>query len=531
MKHIYFLALSLVFVCSSSFGQSYTIGLGSPEVRPCEFDTLSSINAFSNVRIYSTLDDTRDGPVDSSLCYSLVLPNNRFPLASVPTGRSVFFEVTLQEDMLLDTSTVYLFQSLLQTGCFSWGCESVHFEMMMPDSSGTDTVVNWKEYTMNELEMDPIICFTTQKIENQRISRVVVELSSINGSYQLNLYSMHIGPMPEGTRIIPQLTLPEANEFSNLVRYWHDIYPRADSISYTDVQPWGNPSDSMMVQYFVPWNSSLHFQDFTALRGALVNGSDSVRHGLEVILEGNICFVFSVEIFWDGGTSLVIDGGTIGMHGSGSCNQFGKGGTLRVRAGSDFQYGNMGVGMLALRTDAHIIIESGASMTINGPVFIYEFSEDLGPQQLYMELPIGANLSFGYGSSISNEYSKDGTMKLNIFMRGGTLDLSGLSAEDQQLINLIYDAPSVRSWENLTLFPNPATDDIQLSWVADKADEKLSYELVDVSGKLVGSEVIITANSGHNLFQTDISSLRSGVYILKLMKGDQVLARKRFVKQ
>lgn len=525
---LFFLSVSF----NSVFAQYYSLPVGVHEQQPCEFDTTTTVDVYSKVRFYSTLDDTWNGELDSSFCYSLVQSGNnswRFPMSSVPNDRSVFFELELDSALPLDTSTVYLMWSLLYHGCWSDGCEKVHLMMQMPDSSGMDTV-----YTMVDLvfesEVEPSICFPTQKILGQQISRVIYEFHSYGVTYESSLYNSSLGPHYDGTSILPQLTNPQIDWGPYLVRYWHENYPSVDSVSYTDVMPYGTPEDSTLIEFYIPEYASLHFQDYTALRGALVDGSDSIRHGLDVILEGNICVTW-FEVLWEGGTHLVANGGSIGFHGTKGCNLFGHGGGLKVKSGTEFHYGNDGIGMMALKTDAKIEIEPGAHLIIDGPVFIYEYGTDSVPQQLYMDLPVGARLTFAEGSSLSNQYSLDGSMHLNIRMLGGELDLSGLNDEERKFINLIYEEPSPRTWENLTIYPNPSIASTTLLWVASDKGEVIQYELVDMSGKLIRSGSFVTTDQGHNRFELNLNSLKSGTYTIRLMNGEDVLARRKIVKQ
>ncbi|MBI1288452.1 MAG: T9SS type A sorting domain-containing protein [Flavobacteriales bacterium] len=531
MKRFYSFVFLFFFTVSVSFAQYYTLNVGTHETRPCETDSTTSIDAYSNVRMYSTLDDTWNGALDSSLCYSLVQNGNswRFPLSTVPNDRSVFFEFEIDSALPLDTSTVYLMWSLLYYGCSSSGCEKVHMKMQMPDSSGTDTVYSMVDLVF-ETGGEPIICFPTQKIIGQEVIQVVYEFHSYGATNDTYFQNPNLEPHYDGTQIIPQVTYPQVDWGPYLVRYWNDVYPTPDSISYTDVMPYGSPTDSTLIEFYIPEYASLHFQDFTALRGALVDSSNSVRHGLDVILNGNMCITW-FEVFWEGGTHLVADGGTIGFHGSKGCNLFGRGGGLKVKSGTEFHYGHNGIGMMALKTDAQIEIEPGGHLVINGPVFMYEYGTDTEPNQLYMELPVGAKLTFGEGSSLSNQYSKDGTMKLNIYMRGGELDLSGLTDEEQQLINLIYDKPSPRAWENLTVYPNPTVNSTTLLWVAKDAGEAIQYELFDMTGKRVENGSYFTTNPGHNRFELDLESLKAGTYTIRLTSGDEVLSRTKIMKQ
>lgn len=537
MKNLYLTAFFFLF-SAIAYGQYYEIDRGVIEQRPCEFDSTSTIDAYSKIRMYSTLNDEWDGPLDSSLCYSLVqIGNNwRFPSSDIPMDRSAFFEMSLDSPLTLDTSTVYMVWPLFHYLCSPFGCASVHLSLVMPDSSGNGITVANSELIYNS-QYDTPICFPTEKNLDQSMNGIIYEFGRINENNNLYLYTPLVESHWYGTQIIPQTTGEYLGGWSpKLIRYWHDVYPTADSLSYTDVVPLGNPLDSTVAQLYIDFQSSLHFRNHTALRGSLVNGSDSIRHGLEVILQGNLCLIPFVEVQWEGGNNLVIDGGELDLHGATSCHMFGRGGRLKILSDSEFHYGHNGIGLLALRTGARIEIESGAELIIGGSVFMYEYGTETEPQQIYLELVEGAKLTFAEGSSLSNQYSIDGTMRLNIYMLGGELDLSGLSEAEIQLINLIYDTSGVgindelTAFDGLMIYPNPTVDNLHFTCNIEKGTS-LNYEIFDLSGKLTLQNSLITKKPDSDRFSVDVSALISGMYTLFLTnESGEIISRQKFIK-
>jgi len=523
MKTFYYALFLLLVLGHQCNAQYYGIDRGDIEEVSCEFDSTETISKYSKVRMYSTLNDEWDGSIDSSICYTLNQNGNswRFTENQADSGRAVFFEPILDSILPLDTSTVYILQPLIYL------FDKVIIGLQAPDSTGTDSITTYYELT------DPYsdaICFPTQKIDGQYLNKLVFKYTSDGGAQQIYIGYPSIESHWEGTSIIPQLTNQNLNWGPHLVRYWHDIYPTLDSISYTDIMPWGTPTDSTLIQLYVDYSSSLHFQDYTALRGALVDGSDSIRHGLEVILDGNMCIPW-IEVFWEGGTHLVANGGSIDFHGSTGCNLFGKGGGLKVKSGNTFRYGRNGIGMMALKTNAQLIIEPGAELIIDGPVFMYEYWDDPTPGQLYMTLPLGSKLTFAEGATLSNQYSLDGTMKLNVYMEGGEIDLSGLSSEEQDLVNLIYASPSSQLSENLTIFPNPTLNNTSVAWVSDKIGDRLIIGLYDFKGKLIVEDAYMTTSLGYNLFKINTDDLNSGIYVVQVTDGNSRKTQTKLLKQ
>ncbi len=86
---------------------------------------------------------------------------------------------------------------------------------------------------------------------------------------------------------------------------------------------------------------------------------------------------------------------------------------------------------------------------------------------------------------------------------------------------------SVDSFEgkgNLTLFPNPATSEIQFN-LTDSSFNDIDYTIYNLSGKRISSGVL---DNGDN--KIDVERLNSGLYIVELKSGDKVSTGK-FIKQ
>ena len=104
--------------------------------------------------------------------------------------------------------------------------------------------------------------------------------------------------------------------------------------------------------------------------------------------------------------------------------QFGESSKLIVGDNARLDYGFNGVGNLALRSRSSIEIGEGAELHINNNVMLFEYKYDSEPEQIYMTLNKGSKLSFGELAHIGNDYSMGGLMKLNIYMKGGEVDLT-----------------------------------------------------------------------------------------------------------
>ena len=72
--------------------------------------------------------------------------------------------------------------------------------------------------------------------------------------------------------------------------------------------------------------------------------------------------------------------------------------------------------------------------------------------------------------------------------------------------------------KRLQLYPNPANDEITLQ-VSAEDNEETKYVIYDSFGKLV-MEKNISISSGTSLLRVDVSALTSGVYMMRIFKGD-----------
>lgn len=139
------------------------------------------------------------------------------------------------------------------------------------------------------------------------------------------------------------------------------------------------------------------------------------------------------------------------------------------------------------------------------------------PQQLYIELNSGSTLRFMPGSRLINEHSVDGTIRLNVFMRGGVLEDASLPAHDKLLINRIYP-PNI---SEVSVRPIPAIDAISVE------TESKQFSEFTITNPL-GQQIMEGAVTG-NLFSIPITRLPSGVYFLTV-RGNKGHATQKWVK-
>jgi Secretion system C-terminal sorting domain/Bacterial pre-peptidase C-terminal domain/Fibronectin type III domain len=75
------------------------------------------------------------------------------------------------------------------------------------------------------------------------------------------------------------------------------------------------------------------------------------------------------------------------------------------------------------------------------------------------------------------------------------------------------------------LFPNPASNKLNVSVIGDLKQNTV-LEIVNTEGKVVLSQLVTT-----NPFTIDVSKLRTGTYLIKVMSDDNVITTSKFVKE
>jgi hypothetical protein len=256
------------------------------------------------------------------------------------------------------------------------------------------------------------------------------------------------------------------------------------------------------------------------MRGGLVQGSDSVRHTVNLVNNnGSFCLNF-VDLIFEGGDRYIHNGGDLDMNNSFSCMQFRRGSALRVGAGQTLHYGSNGSGMLALCAGGSLELEPGATLVVDCILNLSECNNDLPPQQIYMDLPPGTRLAFTENARLTNRFSLGQQMKLNVRMLGGTLDDALLSPDDRAVINRIWPAPAPDFSENAVLAPNPFSENINLRFNAAAAGQ-LRLRLTDVGGRVVFDK---TASAAEGMNEWELpapAGLASGAYFFIAEMGGQ----------
>ncbi len=135
---------------------------------------------------------------------------------------------------------------------------------------------------------------------------------------------------------------------------------------------------------------------------------------------------------------------------------------------------------------------------------------------------IGTTAAAGNSNTEKNyQYSDATPMQGNNFYRLKMVDLNG-TAKYSNIILLRVNGENA----SMVIYPNPATKTLNVEISAVDNDKTVNAAIFDFNGKLLQSHILKSTNT---LFQFDVQSLSSGVYILRVIWNNETYVW-RFVK-
>ncbi len=528
---------------------------------PCPQDTTVNILTYVDWEAYQTVDDTWNGPRDTTVCVDLahvigIGVHPRIPVDQIDAARPVFLRARFDDDTVLpltsDNQYTFSFSAfintLFETGdCPGGPCTGVQAAVRIPSADGTGTDLRWYEAAWQE---DPwsafpfALCVPTEKFAVNELREYILSFKISNpqpGQFiqyfwsdviDQDLFGSLVRLTPD---ILPQYNMgPQSYSFEGwgwqnfLVMHADTTYPDGNHIFNLDFSPVPNQAVQTEVTVNLMPYTGFNFQPFTQLRGGLVEGNDTLRHPLTVVNNGaDLCLGWEiVELIWNGGDRYVHHDGHLEFGGRNSCFMFQPGSTLEVAPGSTFQYGLNGRGMLALINGSRLRIGTGGELVMHGTLVIKEAPGVIEAQDWQLTLGPGERLSFAPGSRIHNAFSIDGRMKLIVTLDGGSIDISGLGPEDRPKV-VVIELPK-EEWTDLRVLGNPAHDELVLTFSV-REEGTVGLRAIDALGRRVADRVV-TVLPGENRLSLPLHGMRQGAYILELTFGQERRVL-RFVKE
>ncbi|MBT8196192.1 MAG: T9SS type A sorting domain-containing protein, partial [Bacteroidia bacterium] len=248
------------------------------------------------------------------------------------------------------------------------------------------------------------------------------------------------------------------------------------------------------------------------LRGGLISGSTTDRHVFNLVfLNGNVCLTDFVELIFWGNNRFTYQDGEIDFFGPSGCLFFGNGGKMVIEDDATLNYGRSQQGLLALLPGGTIEIGKNAALNISNTLVLNGHPDIPGEPQVYMTLNHGSALNFLPGARIENKSDNAG-MKLNIYMEGGEVDLSGLSKKELKYVNLIYRNQYEEQDKNLTIIENPVKDEVRIEYISS-SQSNARMEVYDMSGAKVKS-IKLSVQPGINYLNFSVLDISQGSYLI-----------------
>lgn len=549
MRH---LLLLLIMISSAALSGQIDYYFTSVQSQPCPADSARVITSAPNVEIYQTIDNTPFGVLDSNRCFPVRVDGFKkyVDLTDLDVDRFLFFRHKVYANFIdypVQPNTVLSVQGNLggnmdfydnTLGCEGPQCTQMILGFTIPNEDNTDLISTLTPLAFDE-QCDISTCVTTQAFaEGQYLTEALYQIKLTDDAVsngEILFPGLYVSDGGLSSQIVTEDQLiPEEYYISDnhyevpaealfpfyepvIFAYHEATYPSNATRSYIDFNLEENKDTVQNISIVDSEYMSFLFQNFVSLRGGLVDGSDSIRHNLNLEISTMMCF-FIIELVMGSGTTVSFHkGGGLDLRGASACLQLRDGARMTVESGHDMTYGIAGIGNLALKDNAIIEVRSGASLTFDGNLMLDDYDRLPDNNQASIILEPESTLTFSEKSKITSNYTED--MKINVYMNGGTLNLSDLNPKYRSKLNLIY--PSREEDGFFSVFPNPASE----------------YISVPVSDAYVGSARVsqLTGADMQTLpivdGRLDISDLGTGVYVVSYavdgvrMMGKFVVAR------
>ncbi len=551
MKTLY----SILFICCSfyySAAQIDQLQFLSEEPLLC-IDSVTSLIGYHNWEAYQTLDGTWNGPRDSTICISLYhsteIYNPSILFDEIDLSRPVYIRALFDSLPTLTPHKIYYvyhnqFSSEYEitdtTYCENGWCEGIMVGIQTPsdDVDSTD-LSNVKYYSQNFDEFGGCstidMCVPTELFDSLNYLKefiVKVKYDGINNANSTSVGAFDFISTSDCTSLVDSAFL--VNHYSPLNTYYltegmscFDGYcylgsaalikwdgagiPSDTNLYYLDVPALYDPSNQQIITINIWDSEGLIFEPFTQIRGALVDGSDSVRHTLSINNWGQFCLGYGFSEF------ITAPGGTFSHHKGmiatpfGSCMRFEYDATLRIAENASLHYGMYGNGMLAMNAGSKIDLQNNASLHFGNIFSLWDYPGQTNPENIHIYLKKGNSLVFDKYSSIVNR-SLDSRMKLVVHLQGGYLDISNLDENSKKHLVVEYNRPDAQM-EILSMYGNPLSD---LNFTLHSNHSGIANaDVFDAMGKKVMT-VQLTLNEGFNQIQIPLPSIAAGTYVLQI---------------
>jgi len=174
--------------------------------------------------------------------------------------------------------------------------------------------------------------------------------------------------------------------------------------------------------------------------------------------------------------------------------------------------GEKGIGIIALKNNASIVLNENASLIFDGKIQYLNNDKTKHPKII---LNKGSHLSFNKDAYFVMSKILDGTV--DIYMNGGSVDMSQLAPQEKAKVNLIYKQQKGNYLQIFDYQPNPTQNIITF----DQSSNSRTYKILDLNRQVIHSGTIIK-----DQYELDLSGLASGYYVLRIVDGSEIKTAK-----
>lgn len=486
--------------------------------QPCPYDPQVMVWQPEGWSVYQTQNGRWDGPQDSTRCLSFTEATGgwRLDLGSINPSQPLFFRYKMGEmGESLPSNAVYANQVSFWTDatpigtdtCVGGLCTGVLVIYSVPFDA--DSTVVREVRNTSGFYKDVTGCWTTENLESILLQEYIFMATfadaDLTGKWFKPLYFLS-ARQDEFYEYAPVETFEfRPTHEQSEGQYWAYLYdvvqpdpwslgyyiqqdglgfPGWDHITYVEAFPPAGVAGVTDLTIYLDNQGSLLFQPYTAIRGALVDPSDTLRHRLTLDIPApDNCQAFLVDVVVPDNTRLLLGDGAFTFGNKVSCFMFRDGGTLSVKSGAHFQYGASGIGQLGMVRNSHLDLQPNGTLLIDNIVTLVAFSGSHN-EQAYVHLSQGSTLRFGPHATLRRSFGEN--MYLNVYMDGGALDDSELTTEEKQLIRRIYPTVTIPAGLEAAVAPNPASGVVTLL-LPDNGQEAQHFSVMDMQGRILFS--------------------------------------------
>ena len=222
-----------------------------------------------------------------------------------------------------------------------------------------------------------------------------------------------------------------------------------------------------------------------------------------------MCLQLIADFIFGDETRYTHKSGSIEMRGDLSCMMFKSGATIEIAEGASLDYGNQGIGFLAMKQGSEMILRNNAKLTIHNTL-VLQLSPTWNHTHPTVYLYPGSRLTFSEAGNLEAWGSNE--LRLRVMMLGGELDVSFLSKDERDLIEFVYPSLPILSVENkLILIKDESHHELRLYFNAEQ-EFAGTVMLSDLAGRILNSQSI-EVYPGHFYYPLDLEDLSAGWYV------------------